>query len=264
MPTSTRSTSPSSTPTPAPGGWAPRSGVEGENVNPLFQAIIDHIPAPQFDEGRAHPGAGLQPERVALRGPAGHLPRPQRRAQEGRDDRLVPARRQHRAVEDHRDVRHRVARAGARRLGRPGRDRLHRRPGRGDHRGDPGRRRQSRRPPRHHGRRAQPGHDHRHQHVAPVGPRRHQADRPPAQVPARCRAGRQRGHPRPADRPARPVGGARARRAAAGRAGRDHATRGLRDDRGQAAGGDPGDRRRRRASRWSECRSTCPTTISVW
>jgi len=32
-------------------GWvSTEKGVEGENVNPLFQAIIDHIPAPEFDE----------------------------------------------------------------------------------------------------------------------------------------------------------------------------------------------------------------------
>jgi GTP-binding protein len=36
----------------AKAGWvSTEKGVEGENVNPLFQAIIDHIPAPSFDEG---------------------------------------------------------------------------------------------------------------------------------------------------------------------------------------------------------------------
>jgi len=36
----------------AKAGWvSTEKGVEGENVNPLFQAIIDHIPAPQFEEG---------------------------------------------------------------------------------------------------------------------------------------------------------------------------------------------------------------------
>jgi len=35
----------------AKAGWvSTEKGVEGENVNPLFQAIIDHIPAPEFDE----------------------------------------------------------------------------------------------------------------------------------------------------------------------------------------------------------------------
>jgi len=33
-------------------GWvSTEKNVEGENVDPLFQAIIDHIPAPQFEEG---------------------------------------------------------------------------------------------------------------------------------------------------------------------------------------------------------------------
>jgi GTP-binding protein len=33
-------------------GWvSTEKGVEGENVNPLFQAIIDHIPAPEYEEG---------------------------------------------------------------------------------------------------------------------------------------------------------------------------------------------------------------------
>jgi GTP-binding protein len=32
-------------------GWvSTERGVEGSNVNPLFQAIIDHVPAPEFDE----------------------------------------------------------------------------------------------------------------------------------------------------------------------------------------------------------------------
>jgi GTP-binding protein len=36
----------------AKAGWvSTEKDVEGENVNPLFQAIIDHIPAPEFDEG---------------------------------------------------------------------------------------------------------------------------------------------------------------------------------------------------------------------
>ena len=67
-----------------------------------------------------------------------------------------------------------------------------------------------------------------------------------------------------ADRPTRPVGGARPGRAAAGRAGRDHAPRGLRDDRRQAPGRDPRRSTARRTSRWSGCRWTCPTTISAW
>ena len=49
-------------------GWvSTERGVEGTDVAPLFQAIIDHVPAPQFDEDSADPGAGLQPQRLALR-----------------------------------------------------------------------------------------------------------------------------------------------------------------------------------------------------
>ena len=36
-------------------GWvSTERGVEGTDVAPLFQAIIDHVPAPQFDERRRH------------------------------------------------------------------------------------------------------------------------------------------------------------------------------------------------------------------
>ena len=97
--------------------------------------------------------------------------------------------------------------------------------------------------PGHHGRRAQPGHDDRHQHLAAGRPGRDQDDGPPPQGAARRRAGGQRRHPRRPDRPARPVGGPRAGRAPAGRAGGDDAARGLRTDGGQAAGGDARDRR---------------------
>ena len=37
-------------------GWvSTEPGVEGENVEPLFRAIIEHVPAPSFDDGRAAP-----------------------------------------------------------------------------------------------------------------------------------------------------------------------------------------------------------------
>ena len=36
-------------------GWvSTEPGVEGENVEPLFRAIIDHVPAPSFDPERRH------------------------------------------------------------------------------------------------------------------------------------------------------------------------------------------------------------------
>ncbi len=133
------STSPSSTPTPGAGWVSTERGVEGTDVAPLFQAIIDHVPAPQFDENAptqalvcnlsASPYVG----RLAIcRVYNGELTK-------GGDDRLVQARRNDREGEDHRDVRDRVPRAGAGRIGRAGRDRLHRGPGRGHHRRDAGR-----------------------------------------------------------------------------------------------------------------------------
>ena len=95
-------------------GWvSTEKNVVGENVNPLFQAIIDHIPPPQFEEGARDPGPGLQPQRVALPRSPGHLPHLQRRADQGQRHLVVQARRHLREGQDHRDVRHRVARAGA-------------------------------------------------------------------------------------------------------------------------------------------------------
>ena len=64
-------------------------------------------------------------------------------------------------------------------------------------------------------------------------------------------------------RAARHLGGPGPRRAAAGRAGRDHAPGGLRADRGQAPGRHPRDRRQASTSRWSGCRSTCPRSTSA-
>ena len=62
-------------------GWvSTEPGVEGTNVEPLFRAIIEHVPAPSFERRRADPGAGVQPVGVALRGPPGDLPRAQRHA----------------------------------------------------------------------------------------------------------------------------------------------------------------------------------------
>ena len=83
------------------------------------------------------------------------------------------------------------------------------------------------------------------------GAGRDQADGPAAEGPPRRGAGGQRRHPGRPDRAARHVGGARAGRAAAGRAGRDHAARGLRADGRQAPGRDPRDRRQGATSRWS-------------
>ena len=66
-------------------GWAAtEQGVEGTDLEPLFEAIIEHVPAPDYDRRRAAPGPGLQPRRLPLPRPAGHLPRPQRHPAQGR------------------------------------------------------------------------------------------------------------------------------------------------------------------------------------
>ena len=126
-------------------GWAAtEQGVEGTDLEPLFEAIVDRIPAPDFDPDAPAAGPRVQPRRLPLRGPAGHLPGPQRHPAQGGHGGLVPARRHHRADQDHRALRHRRPGPGRRRRGRPRRDRRRGRHGRDHHRRDPGR---PRRPP---------------------------------------------------------------------------------------------------------------------
>ena len=101
--------------------------------------------------------------------------------------------------------------------------------------------------PRHHGRRAVDLDDDRHQHLAAGRRVRHEAHRPAGQEPPRAGARRQRVDPRAAHRAPRHLGGAGPRRAAAGDPRRDHAPRGLRAHRRQAAGRHP--HRRRQGAR---------------
>ena len=83
----------------------------------------------------------------------------------------------------------------------------------------------------------------RHQPLAAGRPGRRQADRPPDPGPADRRDDRQRLDPRAADRAPGHLGGPGPRRAAARDPRRDHAPRGLRAHRRQAAGRHPRDRR---------------------
>ena len=150
-------------------GWvSTEPGVEGDERRAAVPGHHRARPGPVLRRRRADAGAGLQPLGLALRGPAGRLPGAQRHADQGEPGGLVPPRRHDREGQDHRALRDRGARPGAGGVGRPGRDRLGRRAGRGHDRRDAGRPRRPGRPAGHHGRRAQPGHDHRHQHVAPV------------------------------------------------------------------------------------------------
>ena len=84
----------------------------------------------------------------------------------------------------------------------------------------------------------------RDQHVAAVGPGRLEADGAPGARAARPGADRQRVDPGAGHRAARRLGGPGPRRAAARGAGRADAARGLRADRRPAAGRDARDRRR--------------------
>ncbi len=100
-------------------GWAAtEQGVEGTDLEPLFAAIVDRIPAPHYRPRRSPPGHRLQSRRLALPGPPGHLPGPQRHAPQGVHGGLVQDRRDHRAHQDHRALHHRRPRPGRRRRGR--------------------------------------------------------------------------------------------------------------------------------------------------
>ena len=92
----------------------------------------------------------------------------------------------------------------------------------------------------HHRRRAGHLDDHRHQHLSPRRPREGlEGHRAPGQGPPRPGARRQRVDQDPADRAPRRLGGPGPRRAGAGDPGRADASRGLRAHRGQAAGRHP-------------------------
>ena len=143
---------------------AATGGADG--LKPLFELLLEHIPAPEYDADAPVPGAGHQPRRVAVRRPPRAVPRAPRHAAQGPAGRVVPRRRHHRDRPHHRALRHRGARPRRRRRGRPGRDHRDRRPRRRHHRRDA---RRSRRPApaaRHPRRRPEPLDDDRHQHVA--------------------------------------------------------------------------------------------------
>ena len=114
------------------------------DLEPLFATIVSSIPAPVVRPGSSVPGPRNQPGRVAVRGPPGPLPHPPRLGEEGPAGGLVPQGRDHRAGQDHRDVRGREPRPGSDRGRRTGRDHRHRRHPRDHHRRD---HRRPRRPP---------------------------------------------------------------------------------------------------------------------
>ena len=81
--------------TNAKAGWASlEEGVEGTDLRPLLDLMLEQIPAPEYDPDAPLPGARHQPRRRPLRRPARPLPGPQRHDPHRPADRLVPRRRQ--------------------------------------------------------------------------------------------------------------------------------------------------------------------------
>ena len=249
----TRSTSRSSTP-PAEGRprrrWSmPENGglPDSPDLEPLFQTILETIPAPTYDEDAPLQAHVTNLDASPVPRPARAAPRPRGHPEEG------PARSPGCSA----TARSRTSRSPSCSSPR----RLERKPGEsagpgdivaiagipdimiGETLADP------ENPvalPLITRRRAGDLDDDRHQHLAAGRPRPdqgHQGHRPPGQGPPRHRAGRQRVAARAADRAPRRLGGAGPRRAGAGDPGRADAPRGLRADRRQAAGGHQGDRR---------------------
>ena len=71
-PAKSSSTPPSSTPAPATATRASRTDDPGTSVDPLFDAIVKHIPPPEADPNGTFQDAGQQPGLERLRGPHRH------------------------------------------------------------------------------------------------------------------------------------------------------------------------------------------------
>ena len=109
--------------TNAKAGWAStEEGVEGTDLRPLFDLLVERIPAPEYDESASAPGARHEPRRRPVRGPARALPRPPRDDPQGPAGGVDQARRRGRAGARERAVRERGAQAHGGRRGRARRD----------------------------------------------------------------------------------------------------------------------------------------------
>ena len=242
-PRSRRSSSRSSTRTPRTGWASLTEGEEGTDLKPLMDLMVEHIPAPEYDP--EHPLQALVTNldaspyvgRLALcRVHHGTIRAGQPIAWCRADGTITRANVTTLYTTQNLE---RVETDG----GRAGRDHRRRRPRGGDDRRDARRPRGPAPAARHHRRRAVALDDGRHQHLPARRPRRQQADRPPDLRPPPAGAGRQRLDPRQRHRAPRRLGGPGPRRAAARRAARDDAPRGLRADRRPAAGRHPRGRR---------------------
>ena len=97
--------------TNARAGWASlEAGVEGSDLKPLCELILEHIPAPVYEDGPPVPGDGHEPRRVAVRRAPRDLSSAQRNGDDGPAGCVVPYRRNDREGEDHRAVHDRGAR----------------------------------------------------------------------------------------------------------------------------------------------------------
>ena len=239
-----RSTSRSSTRTRAPAGRRLDPDAEGSDLKPLFELLLDHIPAPTYEDGPPAPGARHQPRRVAVPRPPRAVPRAARHDRQGPDRRVVQARR------------HRSRTCASPSSTSPRRSTASTRP-------RPARARSARSPasPRSRSARRSPTPTTRSR--CPRSPSTSRASSMTIGIntsplagkegskltarlvkqPPRRRARRQRVDPGAPDRAARRLGGPGPRRAPARGARRDDAPRGLRAHRRQAAGRHPRDRR---------------------
>ena len=225
------------------GRCGPNPSALPEDLEPLFDALREHIPAPSFEKD--HPLQALVTNldaspyvgRLALcRVRNGTIRRGQEVAWCRADGSIEPAKVSElyvtealdRVEADEAGPGEIVAVAGIER----------------DHdRRDAGRSRRPAAAPGHARRRALALDDDRHQHVAARGQGRHQAHSASGEGAPGPGGDRQRVDPGPRRRPPRPVGGAGPRRAAARGPGRDDAARGVRAHGRQAAGRHARDRR---------------------
>ncbi len=181
--------------------------VPGTDLRPLFETLLDHVPAPRHDP--EHPFQALVTNldsspylgRLALcRIQQGTVQRGQTVAWCRADGTVEKVKLGELYLTEA------LERVPADSAG-PGRPHRRRRDRRRHHRRDPRRRRRPATAAGHHRRRAVPRHDHRRQHLAARRPRRQQAHGAPDRGPARSRADRQRVAAGAADRTSRHLGG---------------------------------------------------------
>ncbi len=122
-------------------GWASLDpDAEGSDLKPLFELLLDHIPAPTYEEGHPLQALVTNLDASPVPRPPRAVPRAARHDRQGSDGRVVQARRLDREGAHHRALRRRVARPGRRGRSRTGRDLRDRRARRGHDRRDARRR----------------------------------------------------------------------------------------------------------------------------